>query len=79
MADFGGDIMAEAEAQRVQMKPVYTLPLLPLTNTTQHRDYRGKVHTHTRTHKHTQAHTHTQHCIMLKPGKLHVFFFLPSQ
>ncbi|XP_031419220.1 enhancer of polycomb homolog 1-like isoform X2 [Clupea harengus] len=42
MADFGGDIMAEAEAQRVQMKPVYTLPLLPLTNTTQHRDYRGK-------------------------------------
>ncbi|XP_076156387.1 enhancer of polycomb homolog 1-like isoform X2 [Alosa pseudoharengus] len=42
MTDFGGDIMAEAEAQRAQMKPVYTLPLLPLTNTTQHRDYRSK-------------------------------------
>ncbi|XP_062386731.1 enhancer of polycomb homolog 1-like isoform X2 [Sardina pilchardus] len=42
MPDFGGDIMAEAEAQRAQMKPVYTLPLLPLTNTTHTRDYRTK-------------------------------------
>ncbi len=54
MADFGGEVMAEVLAQRALEKPV--IPLIPITNSNQYRhaehdrDYKNKVHTHTRAH-----------------------------
>ena len=56
--DYGADVMAEALAQRALVKPVYSLPLLPMSSSGQLRhhdlldlkDYRSKVHTHTHTH-----------------------------
>ncbi|KAG9355187.1 hypothetical protein JZ751_000025 [Albula glossodonta] len=36
MADFGGEVMAEVLAQRALVKPLYTVPIVPLTSN-QHR------------------------------------------
>ncbi|XP_072306555.1 enhancer of polycomb homolog 1-like isoform X2 [Eucyclogobius newberryi] len=37
MPDLGAEVMAEALAQRALVKPVYTIPLLPLSNSSQYR------------------------------------------
>ncbi|XP_068199901.1 enhancer of polycomb homolog 1 isoform X2 [Antennarius striatus] len=37
MPDFGSEVMAEALAQRALMKPVYTIPIIPLSNSSQYR------------------------------------------
>ncbi|RXN01845.1 Enhancer of polycomb-like 1 [Acipenser ruthenus] len=41
IADFGGEIMAEVLAQRQLLKPTYTLPIIPLSNSNQfkHQDH----------------------------------------
>ncbi|XP_041099814.1 enhancer of polycomb homolog 1-like isoform X1 [Polyodon spathula] len=41
IADFGGEIMAEVLAQRQLVKPTYTLPIIPLSNSNQfkHQDH----------------------------------------
>ncbi|KAJ8336639.1 hypothetical protein SKAU_G00378590 [Synaphobranchus kaupii] len=40
MADFGGEIMAEVLAQRALVKPLYTLPIIPLTSSQyRHQDH----------------------------------------
>lgn len=35
--DFGSEVMAEALAQRALMKPVYTIPIIPLSSSNQYR------------------------------------------
>uniref|UniRef100_A0A8C6M4T3 Enhancer of polycomb homolog n=1 Tax=Nothobranchius furzeri TaxID=105023 RepID=A0A8C6M4T3_NOTFU len=37
MPDFGSEVMAEALAQRALVKPVYTIPIIPLSNSNQYR------------------------------------------
>lgn len=37
MSDFGSEVMAEALAQRALVKPVYTIPIIPLSNSNQYR------------------------------------------
>ncbi|XP_074549558.1 enhancer of polycomb homolog 1 isoform X1 [Halichoeres trimaculatus] len=37
MPDFGSEVMAEALAQRALVKPVYTIPLIPLSSSNQYR------------------------------------------
>lgn len=37
MPDFGNEVMAEALAQRALVKPVYTIPLIPLSSSNQYR------------------------------------------
>ncbi|XP_062297465.1 enhancer of polycomb homolog 1-like isoform X3 [Scomber scombrus] len=37
MPDFGSEVMAEALAQRALAKPVYTIPIIPLSSTNQYR------------------------------------------
>lgn len=37
MPDFGSEVMAEALAQRSMVKPVYTIPIIPLSNSNQYR------------------------------------------
>ncbi|KAM6977497.1 enhancer of polycomb homolog 1 [Aplochiton taeniatus] len=37
MPDFGSEVMAEALAQRALVKPVYTIPIIPLPNSSQYR------------------------------------------
>lgn len=37
MPDFGSEVMAEALAQRALVKPVYTIPIIPLSSSNQHR------------------------------------------
>ncbi|XP_020500847.1 enhancer of polycomb homolog 1 isoform X1 [Labrus bergylta] len=37
MPDYGSEVMAEALAQRALVKPVYTIPLIPLSNSNQYR------------------------------------------
>ncbi|KAM9712776.1 enhancer of polycomb homolog 1-like isoform 1-T1 [Menidia menidia] len=37
MTDFGSEVMAEALAQRALVKPVYTIPIIPLPNSNQYR------------------------------------------
>ncbi|KAM7390141.1 hypothetical protein PAMA_008355 [Pampus argenteus] len=37
MPDFGSEVMAEALAQRALVKPVYTIPIIPLLSTNQYR------------------------------------------
>nr|XP_015209512.1 PREDICTED: enhancer of polycomb homolog 1 isoform X1 [Lepisosteus oculatus] len=41
IADFGGEIMAEVLAQRQLVKPTYTMPIIPLSNSNQfkHQDH----------------------------------------
>ncbi|XP_041823600.1 enhancer of polycomb homolog 1-like isoform X2 [Melanotaenia boesemani] len=41
MPDFGSEVMAEALAQRALVKPVYTIPIIPLSNSNQcrHQDH----------------------------------------
>uniref|UniRef100_A0A3Q1F0Z4 Enhancer of polycomb homolog n=1 Tax=Acanthochromis polyacanthus TaxID=80966 RepID=A0A3Q1F0Z4_9TELE len=37
MPDFGSEVMAEALAQRALVKPVYTIPIIPLSSSNQYR------------------------------------------
>uniref|UniRef100_A0A7N6BW73 Enhancer of polycomb homolog n=1 Tax=Anabas testudineus TaxID=64144 RepID=A0A7N6BW73_ANATE len=37
MPDFGSEVMAEALAQRALVKPIYTIPIIPLSNSNQYR------------------------------------------
>ncbi|XP_055737236.1 enhancer of polycomb homolog 1-like isoform X2 [Salvelinus fontinalis] len=37
MPDYGSEVMAEALAQRALVKPVYTIPIIPLSNSNQYR------------------------------------------
>lgn len=37
MPDFGSEVMAEAIAQRALVKPVYTIPIIPLSSSNQYR------------------------------------------
>lgn len=37
MPDFGSEVMAEALAQRALVKPVYTIPIIPISNSNQYR------------------------------------------
>uniref|UniRef100_A0A673CXE4 Enhancer of polycomb homolog n=1 Tax=Sphaeramia orbicularis TaxID=375764 RepID=A0A673CXE4_9TELE len=37
LPDFGSEVMAEALAQRALVKPVYTIPIIPLSNSNQYR------------------------------------------
>ncbi|XP_029002753.1 enhancer of polycomb homolog 1 isoform X2 [Betta splendens] len=37
MPDFGSEVMAEALAQRALVKPMYTIPIIPLSNSNQYR------------------------------------------
>lgn len=37
MPDFGSEVMAEALAQRALVKPVYTIPVIPLSSSNQYR------------------------------------------
>uniref|UniRef100_A0A6Q2XEX5 Enhancer of polycomb homolog n=1 Tax=Esox lucius TaxID=8010 RepID=A0A6Q2XEX5_ESOLU len=37
MPDYGSEVMAEALAQRALVKPVYTIPIIPLSNNSQYR------------------------------------------
>ncbi|XP_068604389.1 enhancer of polycomb homolog 1-like [Brachionichthys hirsutus] len=37
MPDLGSEVMAEALAQRALMRPVYTIPIIPLSNSNQYR------------------------------------------
>ncbi|KAM9333678.1 enhancer of polycomb homolog 1-like isoform 2-T2 [Pholidichthys leucotaenia] len=37
MPDFGSEVMAEALAQRALVKPVYTIPIIPMSNSNQYR------------------------------------------
>lgn len=72
MPDFGSEVMAEALAQRALVKPIYTIPIIPLSSSNQYRhqdhldmkDYK-KVSTLVETqgsgtvldtHTHTQTH-----------------------
>ena len=51
MPDYGSEVMAEALAQRALVKPIYTIPIIPLSNSNQYRhqdhmdmkDYKTKV------------------------------------
>lgn len=37
MPDYGCEVIAEALAQRALVKPVYTFPIIPLSNSNQYR------------------------------------------
>nr|XP_023828141.1 enhancer of polycomb homolog 1 isoform X2 [Salvelinus alpinus]XP_023828142.1 enhancer of polycomb homolog 1 isoform X2 [Salvelinus alpinus]XP_023828143.1 enhancer of polycomb homolog 1 isoform X2 [Salvelinus alpinus] len=37
MPDYGSEVMAEALAQRALVKPIYTIPIIPLSNSNQYR------------------------------------------
>uniref|UniRef100_A0A4W5KW59 Enhancer of polycomb homolog n=1 Tax=Hucho hucho TaxID=62062 RepID=A0A4W5KW59_9TELE len=37
MPDYGSELMAEALAQRALVKPIYTIPIIPLSNSNQYR------------------------------------------
>ncbi|XP_067342441.1 enhancer of polycomb homolog 1 isoform X2 [Channa argus] len=37
LPDFGSEVMAEALAQRALVKPIYTIPIIPLSNSNQYR------------------------------------------
>lgn len=37
MPDYGSEVMAEALAQRALVKPIYTIPIIPLSNINQYR------------------------------------------
>lgn len=37
MSDYGSEVIAEALAQRALVKPVYTFPIIPLSNSNQYR------------------------------------------
>lgn len=37
MPDLGSEVMAEALAQRALVKPVYTIPIIPLSSSNQYR------------------------------------------
>lgn len=37
LPDFGSEVMAEALAQRALVKPVYTIPIIPLSSSNQYR------------------------------------------
>ncbi|XP_041736962.1 enhancer of polycomb homolog 1 isoform X2 [Coregonus clupeaformis] len=51
MPDYGSEVMAEALAQRALVKPIYTIPIIPLSNSNQYRhqdhmdmkDYKTKL------------------------------------
>ena len=48
LPDFGSEVMAEALAQRALVKPVYTIPIIPLSSSNQ---YRHQDHLDTKDYK----------------------------
>lgn len=64
MPDFGSEVMAEALAQRALVKPIYTIPIIPLSNSNQ---YRHQDHLDMKDYKKVKPHTFTwascwKHC-----------------
>uniref|UniRef100_A0A3P8SBY3 Enhancer of polycomb homolog n=1 Tax=Amphiprion percula TaxID=161767 RepID=A0A3P8SBY3_AMPPE len=53
MPDFGSEVMAEALAQRALVKPVYTIPIIPLSSSNQ---YRHQDHLDMKDYKKVQPH-----------------------
>lgn len=58
MPDFGSEVMAEALAQRALVKPVYTIPIIPLSNSNQ---YRHQDHLDMKDYKKVRPFTFTTH------------------
>lgn len=56
MPDFGSEVMAEALAQRALVKPVYTIPIIPLSNSNQ---YRHQDHLDMKDYKKVSSSLHT--------------------
>lgn len=69
MPDFGSEVMAEALAQRALVKPVYTIPIIPLSNSNQ---YRHQDHLDMKDYKKVRPFTFTTHWL---PSSKH---WLPS-
>lgn len=60
MPDFGSEVMAEALAQRALVKPVYTIPIIPLSSTNQ---YRHQDHLDMKDYKKVRPYTFATHCL----------------
>lgn len=58
MPDLGSEVMAEALAQRALVKPVYTIPIIPLSNSNQ---YRHQDHLDMKDYKKVRPFTFTPH------------------
>ena len=58
MPDFGSEVMAEALAQRALVKPVYTIPIIPLSSSNQ---YRNQDHLDMKDYKKVRATLDSRH------------------
>lgn len=62
MPDFGSEVMAEALAQRALVKPVYTIPIIPLSSSNQ---YRHQDHLDMKDYKKVSSQTVTEYGIFV--------------
>lgn len=76
MPDFGSEVMAEALAQRALVKPIYTIPIIPLSSANQ---YRHQDHMDIKDYKKVRPSTAVLHTVgiqslllLLKGFPLHV-------